>query len=165
MRGATKSAADGATAFGISIHAPRAGRDQTNLDFLVILKNFNPRAPCGARLINEHKTMGIETNFNPRAPCGARLKPCSVKDLVKSISIHAPRAGRDMEPSKLAMAPLVISIHAPRAGRDLFFFLNVSQLVNFNPRAPCGARLRDAVAATPEGEISIHAPRAGRDFM
>ena len=58
----------------ISIHAPRAGRDRSSLIFPQMMKNFNPRAPCGARLLppylsNQHR------NFNPRAPCGARLAP------------------------------------------------------------------------------------------
>nr|DAV55628.1 MAG TPA: hypothetical protein [Caudoviricetes sp.] len=34
-------------------------------------KDFNPRAPCGARLLLS-KLYFLLTNFNPRAPCGAR---------------------------------------------------------------------------------------------
>ena len=33
----------------ISIHAPRAGRDILFMLFALVRKNFNPRAPCGAR--------------------------------------------------------------------------------------------------------------------
>ena len=36
--------------------------------------------------------------------------------------------------------PEAISIHAPRAGRDLDFNPAATSLSNFNPRAPCGAR-------------------------
>ena len=56
-----------------------------------------------------------------------------------SISIHAPRAGRDHCPSRTRPAGH-ISIHAPRAGRD-----------------------RAALYIRVSTEISIHAPRAGRD--
>ena len=56
------------------------------------------------------------------------------------ISIHAPRAGRDIYLVPQVGVLFVISIHAPRAGRD------------------CGLRIK------PRGKgISIHAPRAGRD--
>ena len=58
------------------------------------------------------------------------------------ISIHAPRAGRDIYLVPQVGVLFVISIHAPRAGRD------------------CGLRIK------PRGKgISIHAPRAGRDFV
>ncbi len=38
-----------------------------------------------------------------------------------------------------------------------------SRRVHFNPRAPCGARLPDALSACRHLPISIHAPHAGRD--
>ena len=42
---------------------------------------------------------------------------------------------------------MAISIHAPRAGRDLTdFFINV-KVLNFNPRAPCGARQAAVIEA------------------
>ena len=57
-----------------------------------------------------------------------------------TISIHAPRAGRDFALWSSLLRE-VISIHAPRAGRD-------------------GA---GAVPGPAQPAISIHAPRAGRD--
>ena len=57
-----------------------------------------------------------------------------------------------------------ISIHAPRAGRDLLLvisFLLISMY--FNPRAPCGARPACFATIHATNPISIHAPRAGRD--
>ena len=36
-------------------------------------------------------------------------------------------------------------------------------LFDFNPRAPCGARLQNTPDNRDELGISIHAPRAGRD--
>ena len=103
-----------------------------------------------------------QTDFNPRAPCGARPDEASSAPPGRSISIHAPHAGRDVR---------------RRCGR--------AWRRNFNPRAPCGARLvyanisvksrefqstRPMRGATGGREtfavrqnISIHAPHAGRD--
>ena len=58
------------------------------------------------------------------------------------ISIHPPRAGRDIVGLPLLALAILISIHPPRAGRDI------------------EARLQIEV-----GSISIHPPRAGRDDM
>ena len=56
-----------------------------------------------------------------------------------------------------------ISIHAPRAGRDLTLMTVFQKDYYFNPRAPCGARPYPGVRQERYGAISIHAPRAGRD--
>ena len=82
----------------------------------IVFRNFNPRAPCGARpAFTFNSTEAI--NFNPRAPCGARLSlPC----------LSYPRAGfQSTRPvwgatavSKLCDYAEQISIHAPRVGRD-----------------------------------------------
>ena len=124
----------------ISIHAPHAGRDFTLQEAFTDTEDFNPRAPCGARLaavlpvlfdphISIHAPhagrdwllvpiLCFPRYFNPRAPCGARRGVRIIGKLFKFISIHAPHAGRD---SKLFLDSLrvsVISIHAPHAGRD-----------------------------------------------
>ena len=56
-----------------------------------------------------------------------------------------------------------ISIHAPHAGRDTAFRSMYSAIVNFNPRAPCGARPVRRACGAYQLRISIHAPREGRD--
>ena len=102
----------------ISIHAPHAGRDAQELKNLVQRLNFNPRAPCGARLRCCHRSRCCSRNFNPRAPCGARLTGHNARLHAVGISIHAPHAGRD-------------------SGRYRCSWIRY----HFNPRAPCGARL------------------------
>ena len=94
MRGATKGRVVLVESGRISIHAPHAGRDKFQKTPICPLTHFNPRAPCGARLIISFKkgcsfrfqstrpmrgaTLPIwfpsclNTYFNPRAPCGAR---------------------------------------------------------------------------------------------
>ena len=144
----------------ISIHAPRAGRDSPRSAWPWSCRNFNPRAPCGARP-GVAPPPGPPWYFNPRAPCGARpagsflipsrsrfqsTRPvrgattASISSaVIHRISIHAPRAGRDLRDLCLAGA-IMISIHAPRAGRDVEVAFVMLLLL-----------------------ISIHAPRAGRD--
>ena len=148
--------------------------------------NFNPRAPCGARPFPAAADFAAVSNFNPRAPCGARLDNLALLKGVTRISIHAPHAGRDSG-SDTYMTSLDISIHAPHAGRDpthprkpptTWGFQSTrpmrgatssttvlpSTSMNFNPRAPCGAR-RAGSAAGQRRAISIHAPHAGRDVV
>ena len=82
----------------ISIHAPRAGCDkvltlcmtatatfqsthpvrgatnpvqQRGIDH----QHFNPRTPCGVRLLMFPPRSGMD-NFNPRTPCGVRRETC-----------------------------------------------------------------------------------------
>ena len=146
----------------ISIHAPHAGRDSNWWFNSTKRKNFNPRAPCGARPSRMACATAFMHNFNPRAPCGARRT-------------EAPRGDGHRR----------ISIHAPHAGRDRRSQISIPYFENFNPRAPCGARLqffgsiiilegfqstRPMRGATKSSyrfncwhQISIHAPHAGRD--
>ena len=145
---------------GISIHAPRVGRDEFQA-----FENYQPK------------------HFNPRAPCGARRSTRSVMPTFASISIHAPRVGRDL---MVTVAVEQRSFQSTRpvwgATIDNYTFLAASQFQStrpvwgatigstlcrrrgryFNPRAPCGARRFPDHAKTVKG-ISIHAPRVGRD--
>ena len=101
----------------ISIHAPRAGRDASSIACLTIHKDFNPRAPCGAR----HYVTGVKRgfqNFNPRAPCGARLFTSKSFPISGGFQSTRPVRGATISRSMPA-AVASISIHAPRAGRDL----------------------------------------------
>ena len=171
--------------------------------------SFNPRAPCGARLRANSKNRCLGCRFNPRAPCGARLSAkgisrrrlafqstrpvrgatdaSQIDRLTVSVSIHAPRAGRDLLAENLSRDALGVSIHAPRAGRDESRIDEATGGSGFNPRAPCGARLRFrwqrscGACFNPRApcgarrshfryllkcvHVSIHAPRAGRDIV
>ena len=64
-----------------------------------------------------------------------------------------------------ALYPL-LSIHAPRAGCDRCRgYATHDAGLYFNPRTPCGVRLRAAESNNQHRHISIHAPRAGCDFL
>ena len=162
VRGATRCVRFGPLAVSISIHAPRAGRDWAmTLKNAPQSKNFNPRAPCGARrgaqrqrvpgaAISIHapragRDCGFVPaarsgrHFNPRAPCGARHIKTLDKNLNDLFQSTRPVRGATGEASFNSEIQN-ISIHAPRAGRDVTPRRRLHRRMNFNPRAPCGAR-------------------------
>ena len=146
--------------------------------------NFNPRAPCGARRTG-CSPRTLRTPFHSTRPLRGATAPYGLMGDARHISIHAPLAGRDRICNQIDVREHVISIHAPLAGRDARFGFEYAGLWHFNPRAPCGARLRRDVRRARRGlfqstrplrgatdfspmlfrmaPISIHAPLAGRD--
>ena len=187
MRGATAKRPIGSRIARISIHAPHAGRDCQAAHREPYCTNFNPRAPCGARLDVLFLHALTRCDFNPRAPCGARrfryvtvafvwsfqstrpMRGATFYILptmrARDISIHAPHAGRDAG-DKYITGSNCISIHAPLAGCDVEYIQHTVWFSPyFNPRAPCGARQGDHLGGTPLRAISIHAPHAGRDVI
>ena len=79
----------------ISIHAPRAGRDQSGSYPEPFQRYFNPRAPCGARLAGSEYREIAMSDFNPRAPCGARLAFLQVAIYIKfNFNPRAPCGAR-----------------------------------------------------------------------
>ena len=124
---------------GISIHAPHAGCDEDLEHILKIVKDFNPRTPCGVRphlspLFDRERTFQsthpmrgatrgiacgiyLPTRFQSTHPMrGATIDEVCSKRIL-SISIHAPHAGCDPYFSAYATV-IFISIHAPHAGCD-----------------------------------------------
>ena len=103
LRGATESVPALATSdFLISTHAPLAGRDRGKGCTLLDSENFNPRAPCGARLQLKPQLFDF-LDFNPRAPCGARRFSNDGFTIKICISTHAPLAGRDSKRVQITM--------------------------------------------------------------
>ena len=125
--------------------------------------DFNPRSPCGERLIMTKRSED-KIYFNPRSPCGERL-----------LSLTGPAPFRNFNPrSPCGERPPGQRPYAP-AG------------CHFNPRSPCGERRLDRMAGVSDNIfqstlpvrgatnfasihtgmlfISIHAPRAGSDIL
>ena len=123
--------------------------------------NFNPRSPCGERLLV--KPVGLlSPGFQSTLPVWGATQPASPSWRITPfqstlpvwgatsvnlicetrfyISIHAPRVGSDPV-DILDDLFLIISIHAPRVGSDIVVFSTRNILV----------------------DISIHAPRVGSD--
>ena len=80
-----------------------------------------------------------------------------------TVSIHAPRAGRDVLLDEQVHDGLV-SIHAPRAGRDLSLAGGTGAGQGFNPRAPRGARRRSSRTGTSRRCFNPRAPRGARPW-
>ena len=139
MRGATSPALRRRPVSCISIHAPHAGRDRTWISQLSAWDYFNPRAPCGARRSWKPSATYLP-NFNPRAPCGARPWRLDGRGGRVSISIHAPHAGRDCIPIQRGGTTLRFQSTRPMRGATMPWTVFSLWWMNFNPRAPCGAR-------------------------
>ena len=118
LRGATEAQKEFTRVVEISIHAPLAGSDV-------------------ARGIHEVDS----SDFNPRSPCGERL---GVVGVFSSLSIFQSTLPlRGATPVFLFTASItMISIHAPLAGSDGFLCTKTCPICDFNPRSPCGERLR-----------------------
>ena len=167
--GATKSPPNVPYVVHISIHAPRVGRDGVHGTGKLKSANFNPRAPCGARLmlLSQFYTLtdisihaprvGRDRNgapapppsryFNPRAPCGARLYSASGVYSQTMISIHAPRVGRDLAFDISRSSPAIFQSTRPVWGATRVALIQQYGIRNFNPRAPCGARRAEVIFA------------------
>ena len=184
MRGATRDLKSCAELLLISIHAPRAGRDDARGHFRA-RRLISIHAPRAGRDTRTSFPSSKRENFNPRAPCGARLadsidhaaytlfqstRPVRgatelLVDVVRDpdISIHAPRAGRDTRASIDTDLGVYISIHAPRAGRDAAVSPSRRILYTFQSTRPVRGATVGVHRRVYGVLISIHAPRAGRD--
>ena len=185
MWGATKSSESNYSLERISIHAPRVGRDITPLVRNGGCRNFNPRAPCGARH-GRRADHQLYRHFNPRAPCGARPRmhrQLSLPSIFQSTRPVWGATDRAQNPRSLAMT---FQSTRPVWGATSANPSAENPSTDFNPRAPCGARLATYTSgawgkvfqstrpvwgatllhlhltAKPK-RISIHAPRVGRD--
>ncbi len=101
-------------------------------------------------------------DFNPRAPYGARLHFCTLCRFLVCISIHAPHTGRDLG-YKQAFEQFGISIHAPHTGRDASAAIMVISTSPFQSTRPIRGATRPVRPGGIVYEISIHAPHTGRD--
>ena len=184
LRGATRCHGRILTWIIISIHAPLAGCDNNDVPQECSAGHFNPRTPCGVRRGRQYRG-SRKYHFNPRTPCGVRPSPVSASTtstqfqsthplrgatifslqyfLLNMISIHAPLAGCD-KPSAGNYRPCILfqSTHPLRGatGRTSVCGHNCS---HFNPRTPCGVRLKYGILLIRVCSISIHAPLAGCD--
>ena len=112
---------------------------------------FNPRAPRGARP-REKRACRVTVNFNPRAPRGAR-RPAYFAATIDFHPFQSTRPARGATPVLARMASAIsISIHAPRAGRDLYasLYKDIHKISIHAPRAG-----RDAHGLAADGVAGI----------
>ena len=193
----------------ISIHVPRAGDDGDFEVYAPCTPEFQSTSPVRGTTSFTPMKVPSALYFNPRPPCGGRPVLALHFAQAGQISIHVPRAGDDTSAGFLSVLDqrfqstspvrgtthlqlissfaIPISIHVPRAGDDQPITHSVHEMINFNPRPPCGGRRRDRIARArnylhfnprppcggrlilPERKsrficISIHVPRAGDDL-
>ncbi len=119
MRGATKGDYLSRYEFGVSIHAPRAGRDLIAglIDRRALW--FQSTRPVRGATCSLETSGENQSGFNPRAPCGARRG-------VGGGWIFSSRLFQSTRPVRGATSQTTdesiaydVSIHAPRAGRDI----------------------------------------------
>ena len=148
------------------------------------VQNFNPRAPCGARLVTVKTGPGTYKKFQSTCPLRGTTWVGYFRMVNGTISIHVPLAGHDHPPCRGRSPARHFNPRAPCGARqDVTCFDLVCS--HFNPRAPCGARLcppslrllkaqfqstcplRGTTIRRVEGGvqlgISIHVPLAGHD--
>ena len=101
------------------------------------------------------------TNFNPRAPCGARLLISVIRSRTVRISPHAPLAGRDDNRGAQAHSGHYFNPRAPCGARPAAVIMPYV-ISNFNPRAPCGARRFTARAQPDFQDFNPRAPCGAR---
>ena len=194
----------------ISIHAPHTGRDSVDRAPSFGTSTFQSTRPIrGATLIIPRVLFPVK-NFNPRAPYGARQKVLCREGGVVLISIHAPHTGRDRSCRRAHIRTRYFNPRAPYGARQILAlaaalasqfqstrpirgatWLDQNQHNaernfnprapygarlsgrpcvrhkpgNFNPRAPYGARLEMQDRCARYAEISIHAPHTGHDKL
>ena len=150
----------------ISIHVPREGHDEPRMSAIGVCSGFQSTCPARGTTLCLGRADADARNFNPRAPRGARRRGTGKTYGAFAISIHVPREGHDMLCQKLtvSVSPFqstcpargttppklgvigtdAISIHVPREGHDADGGAFPGFGYDFNPRAPRGAR-RDAI--------------------
>ena len=124
----------------ISTHAPHAGSDADNVYNAISAGQFQPTLPMrGATNYKPHYWRFCR--FQPTLPMRGATSLRLLFFLLLPISTHAPHAGSDCFRS-LVVARIHISTHAPHAGSDPKSDRKGHQCLDFNPRSPCGERLR-----------------------
>ena len=116
LRGATLLTTSSAVISKISTHAPLAGRDSSSPWCFWLLVHFNPRAPCGARLLPFIHIL-LQFVFQPTRPLRGATHPKMAYQL-----------------------PYQFQPTRPLRGATYYGLVRRYVFYHFNPRAPCGAR-------------------------
>ena len=138
MRGTTLRFGYRCSVKPISTHVPRAGHDHRRCQERKLAR-ISTHVPRAGHDSTERLYPGRRRNFNSRAPCGAR--PTSATSFVVGFTFQltcpvrgtTTGAGVDLQLHK-------ISTHVPRAGHDIDAIGMGNDRTDFNSRAPCGAR-------------------------
>ena len=138
--GATAIRGARARAEAISIHAPRVGRDKGRGENLVVTLDISIHAPRVGRDCGRHHTDDRAKRFQSTRPVWGATRGGACRPVAQAgFQSTRPVWGATL-PVKINIPLDSISIHAPRVGRDSIASSVCLALSDFNPRAPCGAR-------------------------
>ena len=126
------------------------------------LKDFNPRAPRGARPTGISQVLPSLYYFNPRAPRGARPWPCALQRHPCNFNPRAPRGARRYCQLQPVITSWIFQSTRPARGATAVFLLQAKPKRFQSTRPARGATLSLRVSVL-HLIISIHAPREGRD--
>ena len=138
-----------------STHSLRSATG-TSRQYSYVRSGFNPRTPCGVRPHGPH-VVGQPGGFNPRTPCGVRRSIWGHH--VNSMEFQSTHSLRSATwPWRGSGDKCAVSIHALLAECDVnaLSFSKPSQ--GFNPRTPCGVRLRPTLYIATQQSKSYFAP-------
>ena len=122
--------------FGISIHVPREGHDAVKLYFTMSASQFQSTCPARGTTLCMDGADANGRNFNPRAPRGARLRLGPHPLRARRISIHVPREGHDIIPPKVLPRFHVFQSTCPARGTTCILYKNILYFCGFQSTCP-----------------------------
>ena len=170
----------------ISIHVPREGHDAqppppvsvwrrfqstcpargtTKIwyGFFYGFRDFNPRAPRGARRGSGRQSTAAIGYFNPRAPRGARRHIRLVSACAGLFQSTCPARGTTRRGLALGIHTVDFNPRAPRGARLPRPQSSVGSAV-FQSTCPARGTTHGSVLKNHGADISIHVPREGHDL-
>ncbi len=126
----------------ISIHSPRAGRDALAQFCGLGNLNFNPLAPCGARRVRKGKTKPTSAFQSTRPVRGETLRASMTPTGKQEFQSTRPVRGETRHSGMIQRALTEFQSTRPVRGETSLPARPIRTPANFNPLAPCGARLK-----------------------
>ena len=162
MRGATRKILCELYDAAISIHAPHAGCDTLAPIQGGCSTDFNPRTPCGVRR-GKGENKWTESTFQSTHPMrGATEYMASVSARYSRFQSTHPMRGATFAHGRTGIKLFYFNPRTP-CGVRLRMTVTLSTSTDFNPRTPCGVRPFRWTEYDHQPAISIHAPHAGCD--
>ncbi len=141
----------------VSIHALLAECDQCLWTRKTTTTSFNPRTPCGVRHTSEIRpteTLMFQSTHSLRSATGCGI--IFIWSLSAFQSTHSLRSATGRR--KYGGDVFIVSIHALLAECDGCGLPSDRQETRFNPRTPCGVRLRPTLYIATQQSKSYFAP-------
>ena len=107
---------------------------------LLSLRGFQSTPPARGATCRCTRLCGCLINFNPRPPRGGRPQSQGASPQERTISIHAPREGGDLNLSTDIVPPVLFQSTPPARGATAPDVWTATRRRNFNPRPPRGGR-------------------------